>query len=118
MPSWPSSLPTNVIAGSHRMRPDPNVAVFAPDVGEPIRRRRYTGRSSSDSFTLKLTYVQTERLLEFWNHDCAQGTLSFNAPLIDGVARKWWFDPENPPDFTNIRGGDNYEVSVTMGCKR
>jgi hypothetical protein len=118
MPSWPSSLPTKVIAGSHHFRPQPNAVVFSPDVGEPLRRRRYTGNSTADSFMLKLTSTQVDRLYEFWSVDCAQGTLSFLAPLIDGIVRKWWFDPENPPEFTNIRGGVNYEIQLSMGCRR
>jgi hypothetical protein len=118
MPSWPSSLPTKVIAGSHRYRPQPNAVVFTPDVGEPIARRRYTGRSTEESFALKLTSTQANRLYEFWSIDCAQGTLSFFAPLIDGMPRKWWWDRENPPDFSNIRGGTAYEIQLSMGCRR
>jgi hypothetical protein len=118
MPSWPSSLPTKAIAGSHRYRPQPNAVVFTPDVGEPIRRRRYTGTSTADSFTIKVNSAQANRLYEFYNIDCAQGTLSFFAPLIDGITRKWWFDTENPPDFSNIRGGTAYEIQLSMGCRR
>jgi hypothetical protein len=77
------------------MRPQPNVVAFNPDVGEPILRRRYTGRSSMESFDLVLTKAQTDRLFEFWNIDCAQGALTFWARLVDGVQRKWWFDPDN-----------------------
>lgn len=118
MASWPSSLPTNVIAGSHQMHPQPNVVAFNPDVGEPILRRRYTGRSSLENFDLILTKAQTDRLFEFWDTDCAQGALTFWARLVDGVQRKWWFDPDTPPSATNIRGGTAYRVSITVGCRR
>jgi hypothetical protein len=57
------------------MHPQPNVVAFNPDVGEPILRRRYTGRSSLENFDLILTKAQTDRLFEFWNTDCAQGAL-------------------------------------------
>lgn len=118
MPSWPSSLSLKAIAGTHQTRPDPNVAAFKPDVGEPIRRRRHTGRSATESFDQVLTKAQFNVLEEFWNHDCAQGTFSFFAPLIDGVVRKWWFDSEQPYNAVNIPGGTAYSVSYNMGCKR
>lgn len=118
MPSWPSSLPTKVIAGSHHFQAKPNVVSFEPDVGEPIRRRRYTGKSAVESFELVLTSAQKDRLHEFWSDDCAQGTLSFYATLIDGIARKWWFSPDTPPDYSNVRGGTAYRVTLNMGCRR
>lgn len=100
------------------MRPQPNVVVFNPDVGEPIMRRRYTGKSSLESFDLVLTKTQTDTLLSFWNDDCAQGSLTFTGTLIDGVSRTWWFDPDVPPNATNIRGGAAYRVSIAVGCRR
>jgi hypothetical protein len=118
MPAWPSSLPTKALAGTHSMRSAPNTVVFKPDVGEPIRRRRYTGVSTTEGFELILTSIQVETLRTFWNFECSQGALSFTAPLIDGVLRTWWFDPEQPPAFTNIRGGTLYRVALAMGCRR
>lgn len=119
MPSWPSSLPTKVKAGSHNQTPGANAVVFTPEVGEPIRRRRYTGSSASESFVLDgLSYAQKERLMEFWRVDCAQGTSSFYATFVDGIQRKWWFDAQQPPQAQNIRGGNYYTVSLQLGCRR
>lgn len=118
MPSWPSSLDTRAAAGTHRISNAQNVISFKPDVGEPIRRRRYTGRSSQESFEQTLSAAQLDVLQDFWAVECQQGALSFTAPLIDDVLRKWWFDPERPFEAVNIRGGTYYRVSYNMGCVR
>ena len=118
MQGWPSSLETRALAGTHRTRMAPNVIAFKPDVGEPIRRRRYTGRSSSDTFEQTLSSAQLKTLQDFWTFECQQGALTFVAPLIDGVPREWWFDPEQPFEAINIPGGAYYRVSFNMGCRR
>lgn len=115
---WPSELTTSVLAGTHNMTPIPNVVVFKPEVGGAIRRRRYTGRLSQESFELILTYADVKRLQEFWAHECQQGSLCFYGDLVDGVTRKWWFSPESPPQFVNVPGGDAYRVSLSMECER
>jgi len=96
----------------------PNVIAFRPDVGEPIRRRRYTGYASQETFEQTLSSRQLKILHDFWSDDCEQGALSFTVALIDDTARTWWFDPERPFDAVNIRGGDYYRVSYNMGCRR
>lgn len=118
MRAWPPELPTNVLAGTHTMSPIPNVVAFKPEVGGAIRRRRYTGRMSQESFELILPYADVKRLQEFWAHECQQGALCFYAALVDGVTRKWWFSPDNPPQYVNVPGGDAYRVSLSMECAR
>lgn len=118
MPTWPSTLPKLVIAGSHQMQAQPNVDAFEPDVGESIRRQRYTGNASNESFELVLTQTQVDTLRSFWATDCKQGALTFTASLVDRVARTWWFDAGSPPQFANIPGGTAYRVSLKMGCRR
>jgi hypothetical protein len=94
------------------------VVAFQPDAGEPLRRRRYTGRASEESFAQKLSAVQLQALQNFWAIDCQQGVLSFTATLIDRSPRKWWFDPEQPFEASNIAGGTYYLVVYNMGCRR
>lgn len=118
MPVWPSSLPVKAIAGTHVMRHKANAVQFDPDVGEPIRRPRYQGSSTTETFDLILTNAQRQTLDDFWRFDCAQGTLTFYAALIDGALRSWWFDSQQPPTASNIRGGTAYRVSLVMGCRR
>lgn len=121
MPSavWPSSLPYKAVSGTHTLQPQPNVSAFKPDVGESIRRRRYQGRAYVENFELPpVTAVQRDQMLLFFNDTLQQGALSFSAPFIDGVARTWWFDEQNPPQFINIKGGSFYRVVLRMGCRR
>ncbi len=120
MPSavWPPSLPYKALAGSHSFQREPNLIAFKPDAGEPMRRRRYQGMATSDSFDMILTAAQKDTLTSFYADTLSQGALSFNAPLIDGVTRVWWFDPGSPPQYNNVRGGTAYKVSFRMGCRR
>lgn len=117
MPTWPSSLPTKVIAGTHNQQPAGNVADFQPDAGEPIMRNRYTGSSEQHSFELVLTELQKNTLLAFWRDDCAQGALKFHGALVDGVMRTWWFRRDEPLSVANIAGGTAYRVSLSLGCR-
>ena len=116
--SWPSSLPYKALAGTHSFQREPNIVAFKPDAGEPMRRRRYQGKATTDSFDMILTSAQKDALMTFYDDTLSQGAMSFIAPLIDGVSRTWWFDPASPPAATNVRGGTAYKVSFRMGCRR
>lgn len=116
--SWPVTLPYKALAGSHTFQREPNTIAFKPDVGEPMRRRRYQGKATTDSFDMILTSAQKDALMTFYDDTLSQGAMSFIAPLIDGVSRTWWFDPAIPPAATNVRGGTAYKVSFRMGCRR
>lgn len=117
MPTWPSSLPTKPLAGTLKPRPrGGNAATFEPEQGEPIRRRRFTGRMLDEEATIICTKAQLERLFEFYWTDCADGSLSFIMPSwSDGSPRTTWF--RDVPDPTNIRGGTVYQVNMAITAR-
>jgi hypothetical protein len=77
MMTWPDNLPFRPIKGTLSFRPDPNVTSFQPDVGDSYDHRRYPGRRLVYRGTLWLNPAQAEQLLDFFEDDCASGTLPF-----------------------------------------
>lgn len=77
MPSWPSSLPCQPLAGGMQFVPEVNVTEFKPDVGSPIRRRRYTGRRQLYNAEMALNSLQVADLLDFFANDCCDGVHTF-----------------------------------------
>lgn len=117
MATWPLQLDTEVLSGTHKISPVANVISYPVDAGEPIARRRYEGFTTLETFQQILSAEQKDILLDFWKSDCYQGALSFWGAIVDGVNRKWWFDPEAPPIFEEERA-EYYRVTFNMRCVR
>lgn len=79
MPTWPDTLPFRHLQGTLQVTPDPNVTSFQPDVGDSYDHRRYPGRRLVYRFTLPVSATQKELLLDFFEDECASGTLPFEA---------------------------------------
>lgn len=77
MPTWPGSLPQLPRSGSFTMMEEQNYTEFAPDVGRPIRRKRYTASRYVYSFVMDLDDIQRDALIQFYRVDCGSGSLSF-----------------------------------------
>lgn len=107
MPTWPATLPCAPLPG-FRVRQEPNIAEFRPDVGRPQRSRRYTNTRYLYSGMIKCTTAQMQQVMAFYE-ECEVGVLSFtmedwlpntNSPP-EGV-----FTFVSPPDFE--KSGPNY----------
>lgn len=93
MPAWPDTLPCQPVQGSLRIRQEPNVAEFKPDVGRAQRSKRYTLTRKMYSGTIKCTTAQTQILMDFFDDDCASGVNSF-------TMRDWGPNSNSPPEST------------------
>lgn len=93
MPAWPTTLPCAPVQGTLRVRPEPNLAEFKPDVGRPQRSKRYTLTRKLYNGALKCTTEQMQELMEFFDEDCASGVLSF-------TMKDWLPNANSPPEAT------------------
>lgn len=111
MPSWPTTLPKCPVNRSLAWSPVANVVETPNDVGDVIRRRRFTGTSINEGGTLLLTRTQMVTLFNFWAIDCAQGALEFiMASWRDGVLRDYQFI--DPPQFAAM--ATRYSCSLSL----
>jgi len=114
MPTWPALIPCAPARGSFQFVPENNVAEFAPDVGEPLRRRRYTAAGTLFEGDLALTPDQKEMLINFYKTDCEDGTLSFTMPdWSDSNGFSATFSWRSPPAFSHPAAG-LYRASLSL----
>jgi hypothetical protein len=93
MPSWPKSLPKKPLTGTMKIEIEPAIAVFTPEVGPELRRRRSTARREHHSGRFTLTSTQVGTLKSFHETTCADGALSFSmADWRTGVSATFAFD--------------------------
>jgi hypothetical protein len=99
--SWPSTLPTEPLRGSLVVAQEDNIVEFKPDVGSPIRRRRYTGRRVAMQCEMTLTEAQRRELDSFYSDDCADGSVNFTmTDWIDGTTQT--FSWAAAPQFQHV----------------
>ncbi len=110
--AWPVSLPQCALRGVQRAS-QPNVIEFGTEVGEGKARLRSTMIIQRVTASVVLTEAQALIFEDFWNHDVAQGALSFtmNDPRR-GTTHTW-----------RIEGGYNLSEQggkqvLTMTLKR
>jgi len=89
-----------------------NVAEFAPDVGSPIRRKRYTARRSIYSGDIAMNADQAMALLRFHEVDCSDGVKSFQMRdwVGDYSATFSWL---SPPSVTKV-GANIWRASLSL----
>ena len=99
MATWPSSLPCYPINGSFQERRQTNVALFQPDIGDSKARRRSTAVGTISTMQFKMTKLQAEAFLTWFENDLKDGSLPFEMrhPRNDTVY-DWRF--EEPPQIT------------------
>lgn len=113
MAIWPAALPARPLNDSFTWSPVPNVVATPVDIGRPIMRRRFTGRSIRLDGALLLEESQWQVLDEFWDVTLAQGTLEFiMASWRDGVLRDHSFVPGEAPRYD--RQGLYYLVPLAL----
>lgn len=111
MPAWPGDLPRQPMDGSYTFGAADNVVRTPNDVGQPITRRRFTGSTRFEGGTLALTEAQARSLMDFWDINCAQGSLEFTMPAWrDGVVRDHMFTA--PPQFS--RSANTYFAAISL----
>lgn len=117
LPQWPEGLPFRPLEDTLSMQIDPNIAEFQPDVGDSIRRRRYTVSLRRWRGTLLLSGQQRDRLLAFFEHECLSGTAKFMLPdwrhLTYGTAAPAEYRFAAPPDIAH-RGADLFLVQLQL----
>lgn len=90
MASWPSNLPAEPLRGTLSISREANRVEFQPDVGSPIRRRRYTSSRLMYQFEMTLTEAQYVVLDDFFHDDCEDGALSFTmTDWITGIVSEF-----------------------------
>lgn len=96
MPAWPANLPAEPLRGTLSVARETNKVEFQPDVGSPIRRRRYTSNRLMYTFEMTLTEAQYTALDTFFHDDCEDGTLTFTmTDWITGIVStfEWTAEP-------------------------
>lgn len=112
MATWPSSLPASPIAGTLSIVPESNLAEYRPDVGEPIRRRRFVGSRVLYSAQVTLEDDQIETLRSFFHDDLFDGVLPFD--MYD-----WWNITAGSPTVASFSFVEPYELAhVDVGIYR
>src|SRR6185295_4707946 len=80
---WASQLPQVPLYESYAETLGANKVSFAPDVGDPIERVRYTAVSDPMTMTFHMTWAQYQIFRTFYKTTLAHGSLLFN--LYDRV---------------------------------
>lgn len=117
MPTWPASLPQTPLAGTFVYTPDPNVVEFGNDVGNKIRRRRYTNARVVYQGAMHLVGTQIQALKDFYDIECASGVDSFTMGdwwyVTQGTPQNADFQFASPPEFTHV-ARDIFRVTLVL----
>lgn len=112
MAVWPVTITQYPLIGTLTITPEPNVAEFKPDVGSPIRRKRYTAKRYIISADMLLQGAQRLTLDDFFTTDCEDGALTFTmTDWVLGTTKT--FEWLSPPSFIHMFEL-NYRVSLQL----
>ena len=81
-PLWPAALPQFPLAGSLQRQVQDGVLRFQPDVGQALRRARWSGDSRTYSFAMVMDATQMAIFESFYFTTLKSGALDFD-----------WIDP-------------------------
>lgn len=115
MATWPATVPFLPLDSSVAIAPQPNVSEFVPDVGIPLRRRRYTVAHKVYQGELTVTDDQRTALDTFFTSDCEDGALSFSMRdwlnrLSSSTVTFHWLEP---PNYARL-GPNLWRVSLRL----
>ena len=113
MPTWPLSLPQQLLQRGYRESLADNVIRTSVDAGPEKRRPRFTAAVKPLSGSMTMTSAQLDTLEIFVDDDIASGALAFDFPAPRDQATMLSVALKQPPGWTNL-GGDNYEVNLEM----
>lgn len=112
---WPSTIPDEPDQGSYGEAVVSNLSSFSPDVGPPTVWRRSTIKGTKIQFTLFMTPAELVLFREFFEDDLGDGALPFSwTNPVYGVAKRYMFDPQTPPQWAPLGYGAAYRVSVSL----
>ena len=78
MPTWPATLPQNVLTEGYQEAPGDGRLRTQMDAGPAKMRRLHTAVVDTFSVSLSLTSAQVDTLDGFWDSDLAGGVLAFD----------------------------------------
>ncbi len=119
MPTWPSTLPQQVLQRGYSQGFGDNVIRSPADSGAEKRRRRFTSVVDPLNCYVRITIDQIEILKTFYRDDIKSGALAFDFP--DPLSAT---DPpatlrvafRSPPRWRNI-GGIHFDVQLRLGIQ-
>ena len=113
MPTWPLSLPQQLLQRGYRESLVDNVIRTSVDAGPEKRRQRFTATVRPLSGGMIMSSAQLDTLMTFYNDDIASGALAFDFAAPRDQATMLSVVLKQPPGWTNL-GGDNYAVNLEM----
>ncbi len=113
IPRWPADLPQCPTYDGYRESRKSDAAVFQPDVGASISRRRSTVRIRRVAVTFQMTGDQVSLFEDFFDNEISDGVLPYR--WVDprrNTDRKWKFDLQEGQDPYSIApaGGRAYNL--------
>ena len=113
MPSWPASLPQQLLQRGYRESLANNVIRTSVDAGPEKRRQRFTAAVRPLSGSMTMTSAQLDTLMIFYDEDIASGALAFDFKPPRDQTNTVSVVFRQPPSWTNL-GGDTYAVTIQM----
>jgi hypothetical protein len=112
MPVWPTELPATLNVDGTNYKPTPNSTPIDVESGEPMTRRRFTGKMADIRGTLTLEVEDAIILYNFWSTDCEDGSLPFDwvHPITGAAVEFVWLDT---PEFRPI-APEVWEVNLSL----
>lgn len=112
MATWPASLPPPLV-GTLTIVPERNIVAWQPEVGRPLKRRRYTAKRDRVAFAILLTTgAMRDDLQEFFRDDCEDGTVTFTMDDPDtGDERTFSWEAE--PQIAHV-GLEIYRAAISL----
>ena len=111
-PAFP--LVIGAMQSNYAEQPESNQAVFQPETGAPILRRRTSLSQDTVTFTAQITSEQFEVVKFFYRNTIKDGTLQFTMPHPrTQAAATWAWVPGNPPKV-NQTYGLTFEIVFTL----
>ena len=115
MPSWPGTLPADLLVEGYRERPPVTGLRFDPDAGPAIQRRRLTANVRPIAGVLSLTKAQVAIFDDFWVNTLANGSLEFDwTHPRAGASVTFRFVNTEAPEYAPAGGPDQYSVAVVL----
>lgn len=101
MPSWPGSLPENLLLGSS-IQDEESRLISSMDAGPPTKRNRFTAITKTISGEVILKGAQLDTFLTFFRTTLSNGALAFDwkYPVDDSTVTMSF---KNKPEWTCIK---------------
>lgn len=112
MPAYPPSLPQDWLSGALTVTPIQTAAVFEPEQGAPMGRKRSSIEMSTYAGRVAATKAQAVAMLRFYQRSCGGGALSFTNP-DDFTGELATYRFKSPPAIAH-QAGDVYFIDLDL----